>query len=219
MNVMSNLPILYSFRRCPYAMRARLAVQSSGNAVELREIVLRDKAAEFLAVSASATVPALVAADGLILDESLDIMIWALRGNDPENWLIPPGIPLDAQLAIIATIDGPFKTSLDRYKYESRFADVDPRDERQIAGSYLMALEARLQAAAWLFGERISLADMAILPFVRQFANVDRDWFDNQNWPALRRWLIAFEGSGRFAAIMTKYPRWVSGDEPVLFAA
>ena len=214
---MTPLPILYSFRRCPYAMRARLALRSSGIAVELREVLLRDKAPEFLAASPSATVPTLVEADGSVIDESLDIMLWALERNDPEGWLAPETGAPDDMLALIAHMDGPFKQSLDRYKYDTRHPDHDRLEERGKAAAELHDLNDRLVAAGWLFGSRPSLADMAILPFVRQFANTDRAWFDGEDWPALKVWLDDFERSDRFTAIMDKYPKWMAGDPVTVF--
>ncbi len=214
---MSALPVLYSFRRCPYAMRARVAVLSSGSAVELREIVLRDKAPEFLAASPSATVPCLVTGEGDVIDESLDIMLWALRRHDPESWLAPEAASMEDMQALIGRIDGPFKRHLDRYKYDTRYEDADREDERAEASRYLFDLNGRLSGSPWLFGSRASLADFAILPFVRQFANTDRTWFEAQDWPSLLRWLSAFEASDRFAAIMPKVSRWQAGAEPVVF--
>ncbi|WP_419906152.1 glutathione S-transferase [Hoeflea sp.] len=213
------LPILYSFRRCPYAMRARLALRESGTAVELREVVLRDKAPAFLDASPSATVPTLVETDGSVIDESLDIMLWTLRRNDPEGWLSPESGTLNDMLALIAHIDGPFKQSLDRYKYDTRYPDHDRHEERAKAAAELIALQERLGQTGWLFGSRPSLADMAILPFVRQFANADRSWFDGEDWPALKAWLEAFERSDRFAAIMDKYPKWMAGDPVTVFGS
>jgi len=216
---MAELPVLYSFRRCPYAIRARLALQSSGIAVALREIVLRDKPRAFLNASPSATVPTLVEPDKGVIDESLDIMVWALNHHDPERWLVPETAPHEAAIGLIASNDGAFKHHLDRYKYHVRHADCDPHVEREAAGAFLHDLETRLAGSSWLFGTRPGLADMAILPFVRQFANVDRGWFDAQDWPGLRRWLERFESSGRFAAIMGKYPAWSPGDPITVFAA
>lgn len=205
-------PILYSFRRCPYAMRARLAVASAGVGVELREILLRDKAPAFLAVSPSATVPCLDAG-GEVLDESRDIMLWALRQNDPEGWLDMP----DEGHAIIDTIEGPFKTALDRYKYSTRYADADKAGERAKAAAHLYPLNDRLAGQAYLFGDAPTLADMATLPFVRQFANTDKAWFDAQDWPHLRAWVDGFMASDRFKAIMTKYPVWQADDDVTVF--
>lgn len=202
-------PILYSFRRCPYAMRARLALVSSGQQVELREVVLRDKPAAFLAASPSATVPCLVTADGAI-DESLDIMTWALRQSDPEGWLDMP----EAGLEWIRRADGPFKAALDRTKYASRYQDMDATEQRALAGAFLTDLDQQIDQ--WIFALP-SIADYAILPFVRQFAFVDKTWFDAQPWPNVQAWLERFLSSDRFAAIMNKYPQWVEGSDDIHF--
>ena len=202
-------PTLYSFRRCPYAMRARLALASSGQQVELREVVLRDKPAAFLAASPSATVPCLVTADGAI-DESLDIMIWALRQSDPEGWLNMP----DEGMEWISRADGPFKAALDHTKYASRYPEMDATEQRALAGAFLADLNQQIDQ--WIFAQP-SLADYAILPFVRQFAFVDKTWFDTQPWPRLQSWLERFLISDRFAAIMNKYPQWVEGADRIHF--
>ncbi|WP_306114831.1 MULTISPECIES: glutathione S-transferase [unclassified Roseovarius] len=205
-------PILWSFRRCPYAMRARLALAVSGQRVELREVVLRDKPDAFLATSPTATVPCLDTGVEVI-DESLDIMLWALRRHDPGEWLDMPPEGHD----LIAWNDGPFKTALDRYKYVTRHKDVDIGAERSTAVEFLARLDGLLGHGEWLFGKRPGLADMAILPFVRQFAHVDLCWFHAQPLPHVARWLAAFKSSGRFAAIMRKYPPWTPGAPAVLF--
>ena len=216
---MAALPILYSFRRCPYAMRARLALASSGEQVELREVVLRDKPAEMLAASPKGTVPVLVLANGGVLEESRDIMDWALSENDPEGLTDWPAAELEAMWALIETFDGPFKTALDRYKYATRYADRDEAAERATAAGHLAGLEAMLEGRPYLFGDRIRLADMALLPFVRQYAHVDMDWFRAQPWPNVIRWLDAFLASDRLQAVMAKYPQWQSGKGGVLFPA
>lgn len=213
---MSELPILYSFRRCPFAIRARLAIVASGQRVELREIVLRDKAPEFLKTSPSATVPCLKLGK-TVLDESLDIMIWALRRNDPEAWLHPQDGDLDAVMALIRECDGPFKRHLDRYKYDTRYADADKITERTAGAQFLWQLDDRLGAAVGLFGSRLCLADYAILPFVRQFANSGRIWFDTQRWESLKRWLVSFENSDGFAFVMGKFAKWRADRPLVLF--
>ncbi|MCG7573006.1 glutathione S-transferase [Phaeobacter sp. CNT1-3] len=205
-------PVLYSFRRCPYAMRARLGVAAAGLSVELREIVLRDKAPAFLAVSPSATVPCLVTEQGVI-DESLDIMIWALSQNDPEGWLDMSALGHD----LIAEADGPFKKALDRTKYATRFPDCDPEAERSKAHAFLHRLNDQIGDHAFLFGNRPSLADMAILPFARQFAFIDKARFDAEDWPNLSRWLEDFLQSQRFTAIMPKLAKWQDGDDLVTF--
>lgn len=202
-------PILYSFRRCPYAIRARLALASSGVQVALREILLRNKLAAFLAASPSATVPCLVTRGGVI-DESLDIMLWALRQSDPEDWLDMP----ETGQAWIARIDGPFKHALDRVKYASRYPNDDPQAHLADACADLAALDTALDA--WLF-DRPTLADYAMLPFIRQFALIDKPWFDAQPWPRLHAWLSRFLASERFAAVMDKHAAWSEGDAPRLF--
>tara|TARA_R110002049_G_scaffold44333_5_gene130079 strand:+ start:130252 stop:130887 length:636 start_codon:yes stop_codon:yes gene_type:complete len=202
-------PILYSFRRCPYAMRARLALASANTPVHLREVVLRDKPDDFLAASPSGTVPCLIIETGPI-DESLDIMKWALGQNDPEGWLDMPGTGYD----LITRADGPFKQALDRTKYASRYPDENAANHRAIAAAFLHDLDDTI--TTWIF-DRPTLADYAILPFVRQFAYIDRAWFDAQAWPNLRAWLDAFLISPRFGAIMQKYPQWQPGDVPTDF--
>ena len=202
-------PVLYSFRRCPYAMRARLAVASAGIEIELREILLRDKPAAFLAASPSATVPCLVTDSGVI-DESLDVMLWALRQNDPEGWLQMP----EAGHDWIAQADGPFKQALDRTKYANRYPGTDPESQRDAAAGFLSDLDQTIDE--WIF-DRPSLADFAMLPFVRQFAFIDKGWFDAQPWPRLQGWLERFLVSERFEQIMDKYPQWREGDAPVSF--
>jgi len=210
-------PILYSFRRCPYAMRARLAVQSAGVTCELREILLRDKAPEFLAASAKGTVPVIVTQDGATLEESFEIMHWALTANDPERWLHPGFGNLESAVSLIKTADGDFKHNLDRYKYASRFDTGESTKARDRAADFLAGLDGRLTENSYLFGNRICIADMAIAPFVRQFASVDRDWFDALPLPRLHRWLEDFLNSQRFASVMQKYPKWRSGDPVTLF--
>lgn len=204
-----NLPVFYSFRRCPYAMRARLALVSAQVPVALREVRLREKPAAFLQASPSGTVPCLVTGDRVI-DESLDIMIWALRQNDPEGWMDMPQAGHDW----IARCDGPFKEALDRTKYATRYPKADSRIERGRAMRFIMDLEDQL--SGFLFGGP-SLADFAILPFVRQFAHIDRAWFDAQACPAVQHWLDSFLASPSFAAIMPKYTPWTAGDDEIRF--
>jgi len=209
---MTTLPILWTFRRCPYAMRARLAIWSSGQKVALREILLKDKPAPFLAASPKATVP--VVQDGdIVIEQSREVMLWALGRNDPEGWLEMP----QEGHALIDTSDGPFKTALDHTKYAVRFPDRDEAEERAKAMVFLTELNDRLTQSRFLMGSRRSLADMAILPFVRQFANTDRDWFNAQGLGPLTKWLDDFLASDRFRAIMTKYPPWQNGQDQVLF--
>ena len=204
-------PILYSFRRCPYAIRARLAICYAGITTQHREILLRDKAQEFLQVSQSKTVPTLVLGDR-VLDESYDIMLWALEKNDPENWRAMPALGHD----LIVQTDGPFKDSLDKTKYASHHPQEDMIANRQTAAEFLVTLDMMLKKGC-LFGSKPTLADMAILPFVRQYAFIDKLWFDAQPWTNLKRWLESFLASDLFAASMPKYPRWYSGDDITYF--
>jgi glutathione S-transferase len=194
--------ILYSFRRCPYAMRARMALSSSGMEYEHREVVLRDKPPEMLEVSPKGTVPVLVTPTGTVIEESLDIMRHALAMKDPEGWLERD----DPEL--VAANDGPFKHHLDRYKYATRYADVDPEEHRSEALDILRQLEARLAKDAYLCGARRGLADIAIFPFIRQFANADRTWFDAQSLPRLQDWLERLITSELFTGVMAKHAQW-----------
>lgn len=212
---MSNLPILYSFRRCPYAMRARMALMISGQAVKLREVVLRDKPEEMIDASPKATVPVLVLKDGTVVDESLAIMNWALKQHDPENWLKQP----EKSNALIEEADGEFKTHLDRYKYPTRYDNVDPLDHRAAGLEVLQSWDRQISTNGQLTGDSTALADIAIFPFVRQFANNDRNWFDGQTIPALQKWLTGHLESKLFQSIMPKFAQWKTGDEEPVFAA
>lgn len=217
---MTARPILYSFRRCPYAMRARMAIASAGIEVELREVVLRDKPADMLNASAKGTVPVLLPEGDIghegtpVIDESLDVMLWALGQNDPACWLAPDHASM---MALIADIDGPFKHHLDRFKYATRYEDADPVAHRTAAKPYLNALDARLKQHAHLMGAQTSLADIAIFPFIRQFAGAAGHWFSEGRFPALKPWLEAHIHSPIFNAIMKKYPQWHAGDAATLF--
>lgn len=203
------LPILYSFRRCPYAMRARLALAISGTSVELREVKLSAKPDAMLAASPKGTVPVLILADGSIIDQSIDIMRWALAGHDPQGWLHHD------DPALIATNDGPFKQDLDRYKYPERHG-TDPDTHRASGMTFLLELEARLARTAYLCGDRAGIADAAIIPFVRQYASVDPHWFAGQPLPRLHHWLSAYLASDLFDAIMLRLPPWSPAQRPML---
>ena len=153
--------------------------------------------------------PCLVA-DGISIDESLDVMIWALKRNDPEHWLNMPDDGWD----LIKTADGPFKRALDRTKYATRYPDENPDAHRADAMAFLTDLDRQIDT--WLF-DRPTIADYAILPFVRQFAFIDKNRFDAEPLPNLHRWLAQFLASNRFEAIMTKYDKWHAGDPPIFF--
>lgn len=208
MSTHGERPILYSFRRCPYAMRARFALQVSNTFCELREVVLKDKPLEMLEASPKGTVPVLIKPDGEVIDESIDVMLWALETSDPNNWLNPEHGSRAEMLALIKTFDDVFKPNLDCYKYPNRFENADPTFARDKAAEYLVKVTTALDTRSYLFGTQPSLADMALAPFVRQYANTDRDWFDNQPWPAIHRWLDSILGSDLFNAAMKKYPQW-----------
>ena len=204
----ATVPVLYSFRRCPYAIRARLALAVSGAVYELREVSLKSKPPGLLAASPKGTVPVLVLPNSKVVDESLDIMHWALGQHDPHGWLTP-GSPDDMQ-ALIAGTDGGFKLALDRYKYPNRYPLESGGDVRSFAlaqridaSRWLQTLEPRL-GQGWLFGSKPSLADMAILPFVRQFARTDLAWFAAEPWPMLQAWQARFEASALFEGVMAR---------------
>ena len=204
-------PLLYTFRRCPYAIRARLALHASGIAVDMHEVDLKSKPPAMLEASPKGTVPVLRLADGRVIDQSLDIMCWALAISDPEGWL-DIGVEALAQSdALIERNDGRFKELLDRYKYPQRVAPSDgspspppASHHRDEAAGILADLDARLSRHEHLVGARMSIADAAIVPFVRQFAMVDPAWFAATPWQALRRWLEGIVESPRFFAVMQK---------------
>ena len=206
----TDRPILYSFRRCPYAMRARLALLASGTVCAIREVKLSAKPAELIAASAKATVPVLVLPDGRVIDQSLDIMRWALGRNDPEGWLAR------TDEALIAANDGPFKQHLDRYKYPHRHGS-DPAEHRAGGVAMLGTLEERLAAGRYLGGVTRGLTDAAIFPFVRQFAETDRAWFDAQPLLRLQAWLADHLVWPLFDRAMVRLDPWGAGDVPIPF--
>ena len=210
-----TVPILYSFRRCPYAMRARMALLASGVVVELREVALRSKPAEMMAISPKGTVPVLQLPDGRVLEQSLDIMLWALQSNDPEHWLAATAALHAEQLELIALCDGAFKTNLDRYKYPNRY-DLPNGLVHQAQGSvFLESLNSALTPHGYLAGVAWGLPDAAIAPFVRQWAHTDLAWFAAQPWPALRAWLSAWESSPGFTVLMEQQAPWQAANAPV----
>ncbi|MDR7150791.1 glutathione S-transferase [Hydrogenophaga palleronii] len=206
----STLPVLYSFRRCPYAIRARLALCCSGTPVELREVNLKRKPAELLAISPTATVPVLDLGQGRVLKQSLDILHWALQQNDPEGWL-QHGDPAFNQW-LVDTTDGAFKHWLDRYKYAERFPERSATEWRDDAVRCLIEpLEARLAAQAQVGGQQACWADAAVFPFVRQFAAVDPAWWAGSPWQRTRCWLQGWLTNQHFLACMHKAPVWSPG--------
>ncbi|PSS59256.1 glutathione S-transferase [Pseudomonas sp. BBP2017] len=196
--------ILYSFRRCPWAMRARLALRYSECPVEIREVSLKAKPAELLTLSPKGTVPVL-SADDQVLDESLDIMRWALARHDPQDWLLRAN-PQAAQAAdaLIARNDRDFKAQVNLYKYAERYPEHSREDYRTQAEGWLTELDERLMQRAFLFADHPSLADAALLPLIRQFAGVEPDWFASAPYPHLRAWLQGWLASALFKAIMAR---------------
>lgn len=192
--------LLYSFRRCPYAMRARLALRYSGVAVQIVEVSLKAKPAEMLALSPKGTVPVLCVGDRVI-DESLEIMQWALAQHDPDNWLLG-GDP--SALELIAENDHVFKHHLNRYKYAERYPQQPMEHYRAEGEVFLRRLEGLLAHNDYLLADHVSLADAALAPFVRQFAHVDREWFAQAAYPKLQQWLKHFLASALFLDVMKK---------------
>ncbi|CAI8779118.1 glutathione S-transferase [Pseudomonas chlororaphis] len=197
---------LYSFRRCPYAMRARLALRYSGVPLEIVEVSLKAKPAEMLALSPKGTVPVL-SVDGRVIDESLDIMRWALARHDPQDWLLKDDGPAQQRIeALIAENDQVFKLHLNRYKYAERYPEQPMEYYRSQGEVFLRQLDELLSQRDYLLAEHPSLADMALAPFVRQFAHVDREWFAQTPYRNLQRWLQRFLESELFTQVMAKPP-------------
>lgn len=209
-----TLPRLYSFRRCPYAMRARLGLLFAGLQVELREIVLKNKPAPMLAISPKGTVPVLELPEGRVIEESREILEWSLAQNDPAGLL-----DVDLQLAagLLDQNDGDFKHWLDRYKYADRHPEMSQLEYRQNGEEFLQVLEGLLANRPYLLGNKISIADIGIMPFVRQFAHVDRQTFYGLPYPKLQQWLQNWLEHPVFLQAMTKFEPWQEGDEEVVF--
>jgi len=214
----SDAPVLYSFRRCPYAMRARLALLASGIRCELREVALSQKPESLLAASPKGTVPVLVLKDR-VLEQSLDIMQWALSQNDPHGWLSQVGDKNSEAHQLVERCDVEFKFHLDRYKYPNRFSLSDGMAHRIEGAAFLNTLNENLNRSAFLMGPTFTWVDAAILPFVRQFARTDRAWFDTQPWHEVRNWLAQYEHSNAYATVMHSYKVWHPGAKPVTFPA
>ena len=213
----NHLPILYSFRRCPYAIRARLAIKVSDIEVELREVILSDKPDKMLACSPKGTVPVLQLADGIVIDESLDIMEWALKLQDPENCLPHNKNELTETNRLIDFNDNEFKQRLDRYKYSVRFPEQSREYYREQCEVFLQQLEDMLSANKYLLGNKISMADLAIFPFIRQFANVDNNWFYQTQHEKLQQWLEQMLALPLFNKVMDKYAQWTEDQDPLVF--
>jgi glutathione S-transferase len=204
---LSQLPRLYTFRRCPYAMRARMALLQAGRDFEAVEVSLRDKPASLLALSPKATVPVLQLPDGRVIEESWDIMRWAFAESDAQGWWARAQSP--DNLDLLQWNDGDFKRHLDRWKYPQRYAGetLTPDGHRDKAvDALLRPLEARLSSAPCLGGATPCVTDMAVMPFVRQFAAVDPGWFATLDLPSVRSWLDGWLVDPLFTACMHKLP-------------
>ena len=223
------LPILYSLRNCPYAMRARIAIFKSHQPVALRDVVLSDKPPEMILASAKATVPILVIsqtdnsiskehAKCQVIDESLDVMLWALNSADP-NDLLHRDSPevLTQMLAFITEFDVEFKRCLEAYKCAKRYHETNIDECRTACEHYIQMLELRLTAHKFLSSERESLLDIALLPFIRQFARIERQWYLQSPYPNLKAWLNNYLQSPMFTKVMAKYPLWLDSGEEVVF--
>ena len=211
----NNLPILYSFRRCPYAMRARMAIHISGQRCELREVLLRDKPPSMLEYSAKGTVPVLILQDGKVIDESLDVIDWALNINDPDDWQRSKDKEKTKEL--IKINDGEFKYHLDRYKYSKRYDNEDPEFHRKKCLKFIESINNELNNSEYIFDDNISYADIMLLPFIRQFRIADIEWFDSLPYDNLKKWLSSFLNSSLLNSIMKKYDLWKEGDKAIVF--
>lgn len=211
----NNLPILYSFRRCPYAMRARMAIHISGQKCELREVLLRDKPPSMLEYSAKGTVPVLILQDGKVIDESLDVIDWALNLNDPDDWQRSKDTKKTKEL--IKINDGEFKYHLDRYKYSKRYDNEDPEFHRKKCLKFIESINNELNNSKYIFDDNISYADIVLLPFIRQFRIADIEWFDSLPYNNLKKWLSGFLDSTLLNSIMKKYDLWKEGDKSIVF--
>jgi glutathione S-transferase len=204
---MQATPVLYSFRRCPYAIRARMALKYASISCELREIVLSNKPQAMINLSNKGTVPVLQLTDGSVIDESLEVMLWALGQADPDNWL---DIENEHARLLIKKNDQEFKQYLDKYKYFQRYPEHTQLYYRKQAEEFIELLENMLQEhhGLGLVSNQLSLADVAIFPFVRQFAHVDWEWFSNSQYRNLISWLLNLEGSELFLEVMSKHKLW-----------
>lgn len=212
------LPVLYSLRNCPYAMRARLAIYAAKQQVQLRDLVLSNKPAEMLAVSPKGTVPVLVTASNQVIDESLAIMQWAFSQSDPDDYLdSKTPNALAEMLAAIEIFDHEFKGHLEKYRCSKRYHEPSLIADRQQCERYLASLELRLCQYQYLMSDKPSLADLALMPFIRQFARVERQWYLQAPYPKLRQWLNGYLQSRMFSKVMEQHPLWLDAKQVVIF--
>ena len=215
MDANKKYPILYSFRRCPYAMRARLAIKASGLIVEIREVELKNKPKEFLNISPKATVPIVCISSKQIIEESLDIMEWALKINDPMKLLKNEKLNRIEIHSILNKLENEFKQNLDRYKYSSRFDLPNPKLYRDKNLQTLNEFNNLLQNNKGICSSNLSLLDYAVFPFIRQFRNVNSVWFDSLELKFLQTWLYELIDSDEFSSIMKKYEIWKPNQKPI----
>ena len=214
----SDLPILYSLRRCPYAMRGRMGIALSKQQVLLREIITKDKPSELLASSAKGTVPVLVLPDGQIIEQSLDVMNWALQQNDPQDLLRSSNPTLNQQIhQLIKVNDDEFIGHLEKYRASVRYRNIDKEQRRQDCEGFISKLEALLTDQAYFFGETPSLADFAVMPFVSQFVRVEKKWFVQSEYQNVGRWLRTHLDSKLYTQVMKQYPLWNETKQDCLF--
>ncbi len=214
-SIKNNLPILYSFRRCPYAMRARMAIHISQQKCEIREVLLKDKPPSMMEYSAKGTVPVLVLQSGKVIDESLDVIDWALNLNDPYNWKRSKDLGKTKEL--IKINDGDFKFHLDRYKYSKRYENEDPNFHREKCLTFIKMINEELKDSKYIYDNEISYIDISLLPFIRQFRIADNDWFDELPYENVKSWLSNFIDSKLLKSVMPKYDLWKKGDEITIF--
>lgn len=217
-NGAKTLPILYSLRNCPYVMRARIAIFKSKQTILLRDLVLSNKPKEMLKASPKGTVPVIVLADGTVIDESLEVMLWALQETDPDDLLhshITNTLP--AMLQLINEFDHDFKACFEQYKCAKRYRENDLLEFRETCEVYIKKLEQRLTRHLFLMSDKESLADIALLPFIRQFARIERQWYLQSPYPNVRQWLNSYLQSVMFTKVMAKQPLWLDSREDVLF--
>lgn len=208
-------PVLYSFRRCPYCMRAHMALKNSAIKVELREVDLNDMPQEALAVSAKATVPLLVFSDGSFIDESWDIVKWAVAQNDPDNWSGEHDeYLLDAEM-LVETNDFSFKEDLDHYKYADQYPEQTEEEYRQACEEFIEELEDMLADNDYLLGNQMTLADIGVFPFIRQFSLVDKGWFEQSPYNKVKHWLFTIINTPLFQQVFAKHSLWQKGDQAI----
>lgn len=217
-NDTSTLPILYSLRNCPYAMRARLAIFKTKQPVLLRDLVLSNKPKEMLAASPKGTVPVVVLANNTVIEESVDIMLWALQEADPDDLLhCQDESVLSAMLLLINEFDKDFKACLEAYKCAKRYQEDNISQCRAACEYYIKQLEQRLTEHAFLMSDKESLADIALIPFIRQFARIERQWYLQSPYPMVRQWLNSYLQSALFTKVMAKHPLWVDEPQNIIF--